>query len=258
MSQDRYALITGGSSGIGACFARALAARKHNLILVARSREKLQALADELKAAHAIRALALDYDLSVAGAAHSLASQVKGEGLDVDLLINNAGFGARGEFWTLPLDRLSQMLSLNVQALVELTHLMLPAMITQKRGGVINVSSTAGFQPLAYTATYAATKAFVTSFSMALAEEVRPYGVKVVTLCPGATRTNFFVAGNYQRHGLPGGMQAPEAVVKAALKALDRKGGLVVPRLINKLSVVSQRLVSRRRVAKIAADIFRP
>lgn len=258
MGQDRYALITGGSSGIGECFARALAARKNNLILVARSREKLQALADELASAHAIRAVALDYDLSVPGAASSLAGQLRGGGLNVDLLINNAGFGARGEFWTLPLDRLSQMLSLNIQALVELTHLLLPAMITQKRGGVINVSSTASFQPLAYTATYAATKAFVTSFSMALAEEVRPYGVKVVTLCPGATRTNFFVAGNYQRHRLPGGMQEPEAVVKAALKALDRKGGLVVPRLLNKLSIASQRLVSRRRVAKIAADIFRP
>jgi uncharacterized protein len=258
MSQDRYALITGGSSGIGECFARALAARKRNLILVARSRNKLEALAEELASAQGIRALPLDYDLSVPGAARSLASQVRARELDVDLLINNAGFGARGEFWTLPLDRQSQMLGLNVHALVELTHLLLPAMVTQKRGTVVNVSSTAGFQPMAYTATYGATKAFITSFSMALAEEVRPYGVKVVTLCPGATRTNFFVSGNYQRHSLPGGMQAPEAVVRSALKALDRQGGLVVPRLINKLSVVSQRLLSRRRVAKIAAQMFRP
>jgi uncharacterized protein len=258
MGQVWYALITGGSSGIGECFARALAARKRNLILVARSRNKLQALAEELAGAQGIRALPFDYDLSVPGAADALARQVREQDLDVDLLINNAGFGGRGEFWTLPLDRQAQMMQLNVRTLVELTHLFLPPMVAQKRGGIINVSSTAGFQPMAYTAAYAATKAFVTSFSLALAEEVRPYGIKVVTLCPGATRTNFFVAGNYRKRALPGGMQSPQAVVRAALKALDRKGGLVVPRLVNKFSIVSQRLLSRQRVAKIAARMFGP
>lgn len=254
-----YALITGASSGIGECFARALAARKRNLVLVARSKDKLLALAQELHGKHGIEAVALDFDLSAPGAPAALVEALRQRRLPVDLLINNAGFGGRGEFWTLPLDRQSEMLRLNVLAVVELTHLLLPAMIEQRSGAVINVSSTASFQPLAYTSTYAATKAFVTSFSMALAEEVRPYGIKVVTLCPGGTRTNFFSAGEYRRRSnLPGGLQAPEEVVAEALKVLDRKGGLVVPRFLNKITVFAQRFIPRSAVAKIAARLFRP
>jgi short-subunit dehydrogenase len=258
MSEQTYALITGASSGIGECFAHALASRKHNLVLVARSKEKLEALAQQLSSQHGVRAVALTFDMSVPIAAASLAEKLGGEQISVDLLINNAGFGGRGELWDLPLDRLSEMMRLNVQAVVELTHLLLPAMIERRAGAMINVSSTASFQPVPYTAVYAATKAFVTSFSMSLAEEVRPYGIRVVTLCPGGTRTNFFVAGNYRKRTLPGGLQAPEEVVAAALAALDRGGGLVVPRLMNKLSVLVQRLIPRRAVARIAAGLFRP
>lgn len=258
VSTSGYALITGASSGIGECFARALAARRHNLALVARSKEKLQALAAELSAQHGIQAVPLDFDLSVPGAGAALAERLRTERLPVDLLINNAGFGGRGEFWTLPLDRQSEMLRLNDLAVVELTHLLLPAMIEQRRGAIINVSSTSSFQPVAYTSTYAATKAFVTSFSMALAEEVRPYGIRVVTLCPGGTRTNFFVAGQYHQRTLPGGLQAPEEVVADALKALDRGGGLVVPRFLNKFSLFVQRFVPRGLVARFTARLFRP
>src|SRR5439155_205116 len=168
-----YALITGASSGIGEHFARALAARGHNLVLVARSGEKLQSLADELARVNGILAEALAFDLSAAGAADQLARALGERGHEIDLLVNNAGFGARGEFWQLPLDRQSEMLHLNIHAAMELTHRLLPAMIAKRHGAIINVSSTASFQPVPYTTTYAATKAFVTSFSLGLAEELR-------------------------------------------------------------------------------------
>jgi short-subunit dehydrogenase len=258
MDQETSSLITGASSGIGECFARALGSRQRNLVLVARSEEKLKELSAELADKHGIRVEVIRADLAERGAASQLAAALKARNCLVDLLINNAGFGARGEFSKLSLERQSAMVMLNINALVELTYLLLPAMIDRRHGGVINVSSTASFQPVPYTTTYAATKAFVTSFSMGLAEELKPYGIPVVTLCPGGTRTNFFVAGQYGVRDIPGGMQAPEAVAAAALDALERGGGLVVPRLINKLSVMVQRLVPRELVAKFAAKIFRP
>jgi short-subunit dehydrogenase len=258
MDQDTFTLITGASSGIGECFARALSSRLHNLVLAARSEEKLNELAAELRAKHGVRVEVIPADLAVRGAASQLAKALRARNCLVDLLINNAGFGARGEFSKLSLERQSAMVALNVNALVELTYLLLPGMIERRQGAVVNVSSTASFQPIPYTTTYAATKAFVTSFSMGLAEELKPYGIPVVTLCPGGTRTNFFVASRYGLRNLPGGMQAPEAVVEAALAALERGGGLVVPRLINKLSITVQRLMPRELVTKFAARIFRP
>jgi short-subunit dehydrogenase len=258
MAAGNFALISGASSGIGACFARALAARGKHLVLVARSRGKLETLARELKARHDLRIEVIPQDLSLEGAASHLVSTLIERGVAVDLLVNNAGFGAQGEFWKLPLERQSEMLRLNVLALVELTYLLLPGMVQQCRGGVINVSSTAGFQPVPYTTVYSASKAFVTSFSMALEEELRRYGVKVVTLCPGGTKTGFFDASRYRRRSLPGGLQAPEKVVEEALRALERGGGLVVPRWLNKLSIQAQRRVPRRLVVQIAGDLFRP
>lgn len=253
----KFALVTGASSGIGECFARALAARKQNLILVARSKDKLAALAAELRAAHGIQAEPIDFDLSVPGASASLAALLHERELQVDLLINNAGFGARGKFHELPLDRQSEMLRLNIVALVELTHHLLPAMVARRRGGIINVSSTASFQPVAYTTVYGATKAFVTSFSVGLAEELRSSGVAVVTLCPGGTRTNFGKASQYGMTRLPGGEQTPEEVVRVALEKLDRGGGLVVPGFKNKAGVFVQRLVPRSWAVKVAARLFR-
>ncbi len=255
---ENFDLITGASGGIGECFARQLAARGRNIALVARSEAKLQQLAAELAGAHHIRAEAIAADLSVAGAAAKLVDELNKRGCETDLLVNNAGFGARGEMWKLTLERQSAMLALNINSLVELAYRLLPGMIERRRGGIINVSSTASFQPLPYTTTYSATKAFVTSFSMGLAEELKPYGIRVVTLCPGGTATNFFVAGNYGVRNIPGGMQAPEDVAREALDALDRGGGLVVPRLLNKFSIAVQRLIPRQTVARFAARIFRP
>ena len=259
MSVPNCALITGASSGIGECFARTLAARKQNLALVARSRDKLSALASELTAAHGIVAEPLSMDLSQPGAGRHLAELLQQRGIEIDLLINNAGFGGRGEFRNLPLDQQAAMMRLQIETFMELTYCLLPPMIERRRGGLVNVSSMTGFQPIPYATVYAATKAFMTSFSMALREELRPYSIRVVTLCPGGTRTNFVNIGAKEgRHKFPGGPQPPEEVVDDALHQLDAGGGLVIPRLGNKISVFSQRFLPRTAIAKLLARMSRP
>ena len=254
-----YSLITGASSGIGECFARALAVQGKNLLLVARSSEKLERLASELITTHGILAEPLTMDLSEPGAGEHLAQLVDQRGFKIELLINNVGFGARGKFWTLPLDKQSAMMRLQIEALMELTFRLLPEMIEGSRGGIINVSSMTAFQPIPYATAYSATKAFMNSFSMALREEVKPYHVAVVTLCPGGTRTNFVNIGAREgRHRFPGGPQPPEEVVEDALRQLQRGGGLVVPRFLNKASVFSQRFLPRGTVVKLLARMSKP
>lgn len=259
MSSPLYSLITGASSGIGECFARALAAKGKNVVLVARSEDKLKSLAGELRSRHSILAEPLCMDLSEPGSGTRLAQTMGQRGFGIDLLINNAGFGARGEFWALPLDKQSAMIRLQVETLLELTFLLLPEMIGGRRGGVINVSSMTGFQPIPYATAYSATKAFMNSFSMALREELKPFNVAVVTLCPGGTRTNFVnIGARHGRHRFPGGPQPPEEVVDAALRRLDRGGGLVVPRFVNKASIFSQRFFPRSAFAKLLGKMSRP
>ncbi len=259
MSSQFYSLITGASSGIGECFARALAAQGKNVLLVARSSDKLQSLATELRASHKVLAESLTMDLSEPGAGQQLAQLVAQRGFEVDLLINNAGFGARGNFWVLPFDKQSAMMRLQIEAMMELTFRLLPGMIDRREGGIINVSSMTAFQPIPYATAYAATKAFMNSFSMALREELRPYRVAVVTLCPGGTRTNFVNVGARKgRHKFPGGPQPPEEVVEDALRQLRHGGGLVVPRFANKASVFSQRFLPRGIVAKLLGLMSKP
>lgn len=257
-AEGHFALITGASSGIGAYFARALAARGWDLVLVARSKDKLAALKAEIAAQHSLRIEVIEQDLSMPGTAERLAALLKAGRIVVDLLVNNAGFGAHGEFWKLPLARQSEMLQLNIVTPTELTHLLLPAMVARGGGSIINISSTAGFQPIPYTSVYAATKAYVTSFSMGLAEEVRGYGVKLLALCPGGTATNFFDASQYGMRDFPGGLQSPEEVVEAGLRALDRGRSLAIARFINRLMIFAQRLAPRRLVARQAGKMFRP
>ncbi len=259
MSLASYAMVTGASSGIGECFARALAAERRNLVLVARSEEKLRALAAELHSKFGILAEPCKADLSEPEAGIALADLVAERGWEIDLLINNAGFGARGEFWKLSLERQSALMCLQIDTLIELTSRLIPPMVARRRGGIINVSSMTGFQPIPYATVYSATKAFMTSFSMGLREELRPYGVPVVTVCPGGTRTNFVVEGaQHGRHRFPGGQQEPADVVAESLEKLARGGGLVVPRLINKVSVFWQRFVPRSVVPKLLAKMSRP
>src|SRR5204863_1726979 len=220
-------LITGASSGIGEVFARKLAARGRNVFLVARSEDKLITLCNELGRSNSIRAQYVALDLSKPESPARLFEEAEQRGLVVDMLINNAGFGSMGEFSKLDLARELNMIDLNIKALVELTYRFLQPMLERKQGEIINVASTAAFQAVPFMATYAATKAFVLSFSEALWEENGPYGIKVMALCPGVTETGFFEASRMKRP--PGrAVQTSEQVVEVALRAWKRGKSSVI------------------------------
>lgn len=249
-------LITGASSGIGEVFARKLAARGENVVLVARSEDKLAALCNELGRGAAVAAQYVALDLTERDAPARLFEETARRELEIETLINNAGFGSLGEFAKLDLQWELGMIDLNIRALVELTHLYLAPMRARGRGAVINVASTAAFQPVPFMATYAATKAFVLSFSQAIWEENRPHGIKVMALCPGATETNFFdVAG-----GRPPfrSMQEPEQVVRTALSALERGQSYVISGWTNYFVAQSERLVPRSLIARFIGRMMRP
>lgn len=249
-------LITGASSGIGEVFARKLAARGHNLLLVARSEDKLITLCNELGRIQSIHAQYVAMDLSEPDAPLRLFEETQNRGLEIDFLINNAGFGSMGDFTKLEIERELDMIDLNVRSLVELTHRFLVPMRERKSGSIINVASTAGFQPVPFMSTYAATKAFVLSFTEALAEENRPLGVKLLALCPGVTDTNFFEAAKIQRP--PARIaQTPEAVVDTALRALARGKGSVISGWTNFMMIAAERLTPRSMVVRIAGTMLR-
>jgi short-subunit dehydrogenase len=218
----KTALITGASSGIGEAFAHILAARGMNLVLVARSEDKLRQLAQQLSEQHGIRADVVPADLCLEGAVQEVYRRTQGLGVPVDLLVNNAGFGTYGGFDTLAPEREHEEIMLNVTALVDLAHAFVPAMAERKAGGIINVASIAAFQPLPYHAVYGASKAFVLSFSLALWAEYRTRGVRVVALCPGPTATNFFTVLEAPEMPVMAWMHTPEAVVMAGLRALEQ------------------------------------
>ena len=257
MTQPGYALITGASQGLGRFFAQALAARGQNLILVARADDKLAAVADKLKTTHGVSVETLTCDLSETGAGRRLTAELRARDLNVDLLVNNAGFGLRGEFWTLPLERQLAMINLHNATAIELTYQLLPPMIAAHQGAIINVSSMAGFQPVPYAALYSATKSFLTNFSMALREELRPTGVRVVTVCPGRLRPDP-ESDQTQRQKVPGREQAHEEVVAETLLKLDSGGGLVIPGRLNGWMNLGQRLIPPNAVPKIIAKRSRP
>ncbi|QSQ26835.1 SDR family oxidoreductase [Pyxidicoccus parkwayensis] len=246
----RTVLVTGASMGLGAEFARQLSRLGATLILVARSEAKLQALATELGRSHVITA-----DLTAPGAAQRLFDEVKARGLDVDVLINNAGYGLHGGFDVLSLEEQRGEINLNVRALVELTYLFLPT-LERRQGGVIQVASMAAFQPTPYMAVYGATKAFVLSFSHALWAEYRARGVRVLALSPGATDTPFF-----ERSGegaSPGKKASPEDVVRVGLDAFAAGRASVVHGTGNQVAAFSTRFFSRTFAAKLIARITRP
>jgi uncharacterized protein len=251
MTHASYALVTGASRGLGKYFARALAARRQHLVLVARDSDRLARLAVELEKANGIRAETLALDLASPGAGGRLAEQLKDRGLKIDLLVNNAGFGDSGEFLKLSLARQLEMISLQNATVVELTYNLLPAMIEQRRGGIINVSSMAGFQPVPYATIYSATKSFLTTFSLALEAEMRRYKVAVVTVCPGRLRADPEEPEEGERKKVPGGEQAHEDVVRLALRMLDRGGGLVIPGAMNKFAAFAVAFAPRSRIARL-------
>jgi hypothetical protein len=253
----KTALVTGASSGIGETFARMLAQRGSDLILVARSENKLNVLAYELAQQYSINTYVIATDLGREGAAHTVWEQAQQRGLAVDLLINNAGFAMHGSFDTLDAARDHQQVMLNVAAVVDLTHEFLPAMLARGDGAIINVASTAAFQPLPYMAVYGATKAFVVSFSEALWAEYQGRGVRVLALCPGATDTPFFEVVGAQE-AVVGQKLSPEYVVQVALDALEAGKSYVIPGTQHYLLAQVPRFVPRSLAARIVARLARP
>jgi len=250
-------LITGASSGIGAAFARRLAALGRNVFLVSRSEDKLITLCNELGRISNIRAQYLATDLSQSDSALNLVDETKKRGLNIDMLINNAGFGSMGDFAKLDIARELNMIDLNIKSLVELTYRFLVPMRELQQGTIINVASTAGFQPVPFMATYAASKAFVLSFSEALWEENRRHGIHVMALCPGVTETNFFEAAQVDRPPMRAA-QTAEDVVATALRGLARQKSHVVSGWTNLLMVEAERFLPRSVVVRVAGKALRP
>jgi short-subunit dehydrogenase len=247
-SEGKWVLITGASSGIGESFARRFTKEGWDIILVARSRDKLEALALELSHAHGVQAWAIPSDLSEPQGWRGVTRQVEERGITLSGLVNNAGFGAVGCFHEMNLDQALEMVDLNIKALVALTHFFLPGMAARGRGLIINVSSTASFQPIPYFAMYAATKAFVTSFSEALWAEWRSCGVRILNFCPGRTNTNFrHAAGLVESPKDRRPSQTAEQVVDECFRALGGQGGpTVITGFPNRLLAWVQRFVPRR------------
>ena len=245
------ALITGASAGLGVEFARQLSKKGHRLVLAARRKDKLDALAAELGNARAV-----GIDLSADGAAQKLVAEVERAGERIDLLINNAGFGLHGRFDKADPERLRQMVDLNCGALTDLCRAVLPDMVERRSGAILNVASTAAFQPGPGMAVYFATKAYVLSLSEALHEEVRRFGVSVTALCPGPTRTEFGdVAGFKTSAKLDRFFMEAEPVVRQGLDALDRNKAIQIAGSLNAIGAFSTRLAPRSLVRKIAASL---
>jgi short-subunit dehydrogenase len=250
------ALITGASSGLGAEYAKLFAADKHDLVLVARRRDRLEALARELESARGVKARVIAADLSTPGAPAHIAEEVARLGLEIDFLVNNAGFGASGAFAELEPARELEMIQVNIAALVALTRAFLPAMIERRRGRILNVGSTAGFTPGPFMAVYYASKAFVNSFSEALSYELRGTGVTATLSCPGATATEFAEVAGTARSVLFRLGAAPAATVaREGYRAMMKGKPLVIHGLKNKLTVQSLRLSPRSLARAIAASL---
>ena len=250
------ALITGASSGIGLELARLFAANGSDLVLVARSDDRLRDLAAELEGKFGISAQALAADLTRPDSAGEIATELASRGVQVDVLVNNAGFGAHGQVATLGVERQLDVIEVNIAALTRLTALFLPAMLERKHGAVLNVASTAAFQPGPNQAVYCATKAYVLSFTEALAEEVRGTGVHVSCLAPGATDTQF--AAQAEMTGTLAfrmGTMAAGPVAQAGYAGLRRDQTLVIPGLLNRAMALSVRVAPRALVARLAGRI---
>ena len=251
------AVVTGASSGIGASLAQRLAESGHDLFLVARRGDALARLAEELAKANGIDASFLAADLGTPEGREALFAATEGAGRVVSILVNNAGFGLNGPEAELPLARVLSMLQLNVVATAELTHRFLVAMRARHAGGILNVASTAAFYPTPYFAAYAASKAFVLSFTHALHEEAKKDGVAVTCLCPGYTKTGFgAVAGMRGAEGTPFPEMTPDAVAKIGLEALGKKKAYVVTHFLDRAWIASCRLVPRSVPVKLGAAVF--
>lgn len=252
------ALVTGASAGIGRELARLLARDGYHLVLAARDELRLQELAAELRSRWGAASIVIPCDLGAPDGASTLMTRVAAAGLDVDVLVNNAGVGAAGAFSEVPLPRQLALLQLNVVSLTELAHRCLPAMLARRRGRILNVASTAAFQPGPFLATYYASKAYVLSLSEALAEETRGSGVTVTALCPGPTRTEFFARASMRESTLARRAVMDAATVAAAGYAGMRRGErVVVPGLANRALGAVVRLSPRGLVTRVVARLNR-
>lgn len=255
--KGKWALVTGSSAGIGRAICEKLAAGGTNLVLTARRHERIEQLAVRLAQEHKVQVEFYSADLSLSTAPDEIFAFTQAKNIEVDLLVNNAGFGAYGPFHKSNRARQLQMVQVNIAAVVLLTHLYLPPMIERKRGDILIVASTAAFQGVPYISTYAATKAFDLLFAEALAEEVQAYGVNVCALCPGSTHTEFQkVAGQPDRSFRHA--ETAEKVARVGLEGLEKGKSYVISGTANRLGVEGQRLAPRRLVTRVAAKLFKP
>ena len=254
--RGKWALVTGASAGIGVALAEELAAGGTHLVLTARRKKRLEELAKDLRARHNVKTEVVAEDLAEPSAPERIFAFTKERGIEIELLINNAGFGQFGELPLVDRQRLLDMVQVNCSAVVHLTRLYLPEMVKRRRGDVLILASTASFQAVPYISTYAATKAFDLLFAEGLAEEMKPYGIRVCALCPGSTESEFHaVAGQekFQRKS-----ETAEKVARTGLKALAAGKTYVISGLGNYLGAHGERLVPRRFVTRIAASMFKP
>ena len=255
---ESISIVTGASSGLGVELARALARRGHTLALVARRGDRLEELAVKLRKANGVRVEPIVCDVSDASSRDAMFARIEELGLVVDVLVNNAGYGSSGEFKDLPAKVETQMIAVNVEAVVALTAAAVPGMASRRRGAVLNVASTIASQPVPSAATYAATKAFVLHFTEALHAELGPFGVTVTALCPGVMRTEFL-----EREGVEeGASQIPKAFwIKAAVaaeegvKGLERGDRVVVPGVFNRLGSLTGRHAPRWVLLRILSRL---
>jgi short-subunit dehydrogenase len=252
------ALVTGASAGLGAEFSRLFAADGHDVALVARRQDKLEALAEEIEKRHGVRAVILAEDLTDTAAPERIARELGKRDQPVQFLVNNAGFGTTGAFVEQDLVRELAMVQVNVTALVHLTRRMLPPMVARKSGRILNIGSTAGFVPGPFMSGYYASKAFVNSFTEALWYEVQGTGVTVTLSCPGATATEFAqVAGDEKSRLFKRGVMGAPVVAAHAYRAMMRGSAMAIPGWQNKLSLQSLRFAPRSMVRRLAASMNR-
>lgn len=255
----KWALVTGASAGIGAALAAELAAAGTNLVLTARREDRLTALARDLATGHKIRTEICVADLANPAGPDAIFAFVRQKNLHVDLLVNNAGFGAYGEFAASDRARQIEMVQVNCAAVVNLTHLFVQPMLQKKSGDILIVASTAAFQAVPYIATYAATKVFDLHLAEGLAEELKPFGIRVCGLCPGSTESEFHIVANHTTAPASNRPRATaERVARDGLRALAAGKSYVISGRRNYLGAHFQRLVPRRLVTSIAGKLFRP
>jgi short-subunit dehydrogenase len=252
----QWTLITGTSSGIGAALAEELASGGANLVLTARRRDRLDTLAQRLAATYKVQTEVFTADLTDRSAPEEIFAFTRDKGMAIGLLINNAGFGKYGEFPSVEKQRLLDMVQVNCAAVVHLTHLFLPGMMARRRGDVLILASTASFQAVPFISTYAATKAFDLLFAEGLAEEMKPYGIRVCALCPGSTESEFHAVSGQEKFIRRA--ESAQKVARTGLKALAAGKSYIISGLGNYLGAHGERLVSRRFVTRTAARMFKP